>query len=504
MKLKYIVQKNKDYYLILLVVLAVLLRLMNLGYSDFQGDEIKALFRPTQNISSYEFLLDQRKGPIQFIVTGLVGLFDNNFSSQFLARLPFALAGILAVVYFYKLLKIHFDNKVAFYSAFFLATNGFFIAFSRLVQYQSFVILFDVLALYFLTLAVKRKGFEVKGIYLGFIFWALSVLSHYDGIFIAPFVLYLLIGWWKKSEIQKLKLKTLLFSGLTFLILVGSFYIPFIFSISSATKDYWAGRITGDVSAKLSSSRYLFTVYQPIYAVHIYTILGLLGVLSLYKRRGALVWVFAWLLIPLLFLEKFVYIPGTHIYTYLLPAFVFLAFGVISIERAIKFVLKGDYNIVLRNTGLVMVLGFLFLQSYMVFVDNKTEYPWKDEKFLLWTFPHPSPIYHLSMFGFPYNRNWEGIQEFTRNYSDITAYSTNERKSIPRFYVPLEKSSEKAGFYIYIRDPQSFTNEILSEKAAYWVERYKPQYTFTRNGETLSRVYVMPVGTLAQIMEQGY
>ena len=48
------------------------LRFVNLGYSDYQGDEIKALFRSLAGASLLSFLLDQRKGPLQFLVTYLM------------------------------------------------------------------------------------------------------------------------------------------------------------------------------------------------------------------------------------------------------------------------------------------------------------------------------------------------------------------------------------------------------------------------------------------------
>src|SRR4030042_5392019 len=93
---------------ILIMILASILRLVNLGYSDYQGDEIKAFFRPNDDQSEVDFLLNQRKGPIQFIITGFIGYFDNNFSNRFIARLPFALAGIFSIYFFYKLVLLNY------------------------------------------------------------------------------------------------------------------------------------------------------------------------------------------------------------------------------------------------------------------------------------------------------------------------------------------------------------------------------------------------------------
>jgi len=58
----------KKIAVIALFLLAGVLRFVNLGYSDYQGDEIKALYNPKE-IKSAQFFLEQRKGPMQFLVT---------------------------------------------------------------------------------------------------------------------------------------------------------------------------------------------------------------------------------------------------------------------------------------------------------------------------------------------------------------------------------------------------------------------------------------------------
>jgi hypothetical protein len=62
---------------LLFVFLAgMILRIVNLGYSDYQGDEIKAFYLPAPGQSIPEFLFTQRKGPLQFIITGILTLVD--------------------------------------------------------------------------------------------------------------------------------------------------------------------------------------------------------------------------------------------------------------------------------------------------------------------------------------------------------------------------------------------------------------------------------------------
>lgn len=577
---------KKHYLLIVLLVLAIFLRLLNLGYSDFQGDEIKALFIPEPGQSISDFLLTQRKGPVQFLVTYLITFASPDYSSEFITRLPFALAGILAVFFFYKFLLLEFDKKLAFFATFFLVTNGFFIAFSRIVQYQSFVIMFMIAALYFFSLASRSKEWAVKGIYVGFILWALSILSHYDGVFIFPYVAYLLFRWSKKqvfdfsNVLEMFKFKSifknfrhLLLSGLIFIFLLVLFYIPFVFNLDDATKNYWAGRLEG-TGDKLASSVYLFSVYQPIYVFEMYLVLFILGVFQFLKRfigfellmsvaksrfkniGTLLVLTFSdnfhkvvalnvWFLVAFLFFEGLVSIPGTHIYTYLLPMFIYLGFGVVMIDQLLQRLLK-HFGLVISTVGIAIVFAFIFFQSFAVFVDHTKEYPWRNEKFLLWTLPAPSPVYHLSMFGFPYYRHWEEIADFilsdsgvvpcprnkpletcTHGNDKVTFYSTNERDSIARYHIPYSKETNKAGYYVYIRDPQSFSHELNQEKVEYWAANYPAVLTLTNCqedmlsgnfsdilglhkgsckavSETVAEVHYMAPGGLVPIQELGY
>ncbi len=466
---------KKNLPVIIVTLTAGILRLFNIGYSDYQGDEIKALFLPSSDQSAFSFLMDQRKGPMQFIITAALKYIDPTYDNQLLVRLPFALAGTLAVFFFYKLIKHHFGERIAFFSSLFFATNGFFIALSRIVQYQPFVILFMVLTLY---------AFTHKRYYLAFSFWALSILSHYDGIFIAPFVLYLVY--------KDLKNNHLWLGAALGGIFLASFYVPFVLSISEATKSYWLGRLEG-TGGKISSSRYLFQVYQPIYAIHFYTALAFLGIIQAARvvnlKIAALA---AWFLFPFAFLEMLVEIPGTHIYTYLLPLAVLMGFGIeLCILIAEKVLNKhGKY---LVYAGLIVLFVFLFAQSYMIYVDHSREYPWEDEKFVFWTFAKPSAVYHLSLFGFPYYRHWEEIRDLVESKPNIGFYSCNERSSISRYSVPLQKNAQYAGFYIHILNPQSFRDVIEEERIKDWVKAYNADRTYyDSNGRVISEVYIIP------------
>ncbi len=528
---------QKKWALVVLFVVAGFLRLWNLGYSDYQGDEIKALYNPKEATSA-KFFLEQRKGPMQFLVTAGLKTLTPDYRNRFLVRLPFALSGFGAVVVFYLVAKSLFYEKIAFYATIFFATNGFLIAFSRIVQYQSLVIFFGLLAIY-LTKKYVDTGKPRFLIYAS-VSLALSILSHYDGVFFIPMIFGLLLHKNTNIVLKHLVLPTLLFITLT-----GAFYIPFALNVAQSTTAYWAGRISGDVSNKISSSRYLFSVYQPIYVLHIYTILGIMGfclsgLVALYKLfpqvlskflahvykmevfKGAhspfslsiLLSLLAWFLLPFIALEAVISIPGTHIYTYLIPLFLLVGFAIFHMDLMVaKFTLIAK-KALFTSSPLFVKLGhfikldfifnsvrpvftvcvwllflFLSLQSYFVFVDHTYEYPWENKQFLIWTLPKPTPIFHLSMFGFPYYRHWDEIGDFIKSDKKALYYTTNERVSIARYHVDLEKDGEKAGYYIYIKNPQTFTNEITNKRVDVWIKTNPPVVQYSNSGRTVSGVY---------------
>lgn len=488
----------KRAFIVVLFVMAGVLRLINLGYSDYQGDEIKALYNPKE-VHSINFFLEQRKGPMQFLVTaGLKGL-TPDYRNRLLLRLPFALAGLCSVIVFFLIVRRLFNDKVAFYSLIFIATNGFFVAFSRLVQYQSLVILFGLLAIYLTSRYMDYQ--KPKFIVLASVSLSLSLLAHYDGIFFGPIILGLLLS-------KKIIIKHLAVAVSVFLIMTGTFYLPFVSNIAKSTTDYWTGRITGEVSGKISSSRYLFSVYQPIYVLHLYTVLGIIGLVLavLHSVRKApphtifnrvhgefksmpMIFLLLWFAIPFVLLEKFIAIPGTHIYTYLIPGFLLVGFALFYLELILnKFIKKLS---VPYFVGIFLMTVFLFLQSYYIFVDHSVEYPWENKKFLLWTLPKPTPIFHLSMFGFPYYRYWDNVGDYIKVANQSDFYTTNERVSISRYHIDLVKDGERAGYYVYVSDPQTFTNEILNERISRWVTNNEPEIQFSNGRKVVTRIYLV-------------
>jgi predicted membrane channel-forming protein YqfA (hemolysin III family) len=472
--------KLKILPVIFLVFVTLWLRLVNLGYSNYQGDEIKALSLPFPGQNFIDFLFQQRKGPTQFIITYLIKLVNPTFTNEFLTRLPFALAGILAIFFFYRMVKLNFGTRIALYAS-----------------------MFSILAIYAISLAIKRKRWKVGGLYLGMLFWGIAVLSHYDGLFIAPFVIYLLVCWYSSNVDLpvRIRLKHIFLSSGIFILIPAFFYIPFVFSITERTRTYWSARIQEPIDVDtIKSSLVTFKIYNPLIVIYLYASLGLLSILKFKKTFPVILWfIFPWIV-----LEGIVYDPGTHIYTYLIPATILVAFGAAVIEDVLEKVAGEVYGSVLSKAGLAILFIFLFTLSHFIFVDHTPEYPWEERKYLIWTLEEPDQKYKLWLYGFPYYRYWDEIVEYITSSENNSFYATNEKKSISEHYVPYEFNVNQSGYYIHIHNPQRLREKLAKDKIRYWRKNYQPVKVFEYRGRIVAEIYLMPKGDVSEIKKAGY
>jgi hypothetical protein len=298
-----------------------------------------------------------------------------------------------------------------------------------------------------------------------------------------------------------------------------AFYIPFSFYIDAETRLYWIARLSEQASEKLSSSILLFQIYQPVYVLTVYMSLFALGLVFfiglVIKRDQENVqnWVpvdisvrqfiknvlaaLVWFLVVFLLMEVAIYNPGTHIYTYLLPAFVFLGLGIFAIEQLVKRIqwIKGLHQVFL--IGLSGLFLFIFLQSYQIFVDGSQEYPWENERFLFWTLKKPPSAitdrYTLSMFGFPYYRDWESIGQYIQENSDFNTVSANEPDEVINFFVRKKgRRFSLYRYYISINNPRSFI-PILNERIAVLLNDQEPVFRVVKNNEVLAEIYRLEI-----------
>ena len=486
-----------------LVVVTLWLRLVNLGYSDYQGDEIKALATPASGQSLVQFLLEQRKGPTQFVISyGLQRIYPA-MDNEFFTRLPFALAGALAIGVFYLLVELHFGKRIGLVAAILLSINGLMVGLSRIVQYQPLVILFSLLTLYFFSLAEKSRRWQVGGIYLGMVCWAAALLTHYDGIFIAPMAIVLLARWYRrKTDLPaRLRVKHLLLPALLAILLLVIFYGPYVYALSGSTLSYFWLRIAGEgEQAGTPSSLFTFRLYNPLLAIYACLFFGALSVFRMRKLWS--IWL--WLLFPWLVLEVLLADPGTHIYAYVIPATILAAQGIDVCAVFASKLIKDQRSEVIIYAGAAGILAFLALVSHLIFIDHSPEYPWEERRILSWTIGKPDPEYRMWVFGFPYNRQWEEIGKFVSKEPGTGYYATNENKSIAEYFVPYPFDINRAGYYIHVYHPQSFRDKLADDKIRYWMKNYVPVKTIQNQGNVVAEIYQMPAGNVDEIRKMGY
>jgi 4-amino-4-deoxy-L-arabinose transferase-like glycosyltransferase len=217
--------------LILLLVLAAALRLPALGGAELHDDEASVLLTASRiYYGQDDVLLLQLKGPVQALLpTGplvLTGLLN-----EWMARLPFAIAGLGIVLGSYVLARRCFndDASAGLFAAAALTLDGFMIAFSRIVQYQSIVMLMTIGAIWCM-LRFAEGGERPQRYLLAASLWiSIALLSHYDGIYGLPALAILLIvgaqrrNWRLRQWLHGLAVPLVLGGGL-----LASFYLPFV------------------------------------------------------------------------------------------------------------------------------------------------------------------------------------------------------------------------------------------------------------------------------------
>jgi hypothetical protein len=500
--------------LTILLVPTLILRFQNLGYSDYIGDEHKSFIQPLPGQSTFEFFMTRRKGPMQFVVSHIPYLITHDFRNELAQRLPYAMISVFAVVAFFFLVKKLTSNMwTAFIAAFLLSVNGFIVGFGRIAQYQNLNMLFSFLSLYFYLdlLSQNKKALHLRSTLLGTLFFCLSTLSHWDSIFVLPVIAWIFIACVRNETYSREEKKVLLFRNFALgcLILL-PFLLPYAwFQITSeANKTYFIRRIELGHS-NLDRYKLLIELYNPFITLGFLAMTSLISLLRIKKTWIYFVWFFFGLGVFELFVRK----PGTHIYNFLIPAFILSAVGVTTFVRLMPKLLKA-VPIVL----ITVLFGFFYYQSFRILLDQTPEYPWRakrvfelDElgisqqirlrrKFYGETYitaynllrtktPEYSLEQKLPLFGFPHYRYWNEINDFINEQNELTGescgYITNEVKTISEWYMDVDWTIDDCFYAVGVRYPLSFVNDYKFPQ----VGNKKTVHTIDLGDETVVKIY---------------
>ena len=297
-------------WLVLPLALALATRLWGLGVAEFQGDEAYALMLAKGVVHGQaEILLVHMKGPVEALLpTG--GLAVTGTTSELAARLPFALAGVGLVLGVWalagRLLGGRRGDVMGWVAAMGVACDGLLVAFGRMVQYQTVVLLLAAAALW-LTWRFYAGGAARRYLAAAAFCAAVAVLAHYDGAYIAPALAWLVVagglrrGWRLRAWAANLALPLAVGLGLTL-----SFYVPFVlhehFRQTLSHLETRSGQGGGPAALfnNLAGYAVMLSVYTTRYAaaaMGLALLATLAALLALFLRPRVVGWALAGLLV---------------------------------------------------------------------------------------------------------------------------------------------------------------------------------------------------------------
>jgi hypothetical protein len=481
--------------IIVIIIPSAYLRITDLSYSDYIGDEQKSFIRLKEDENLYDFFMKQRKGPMQFLFSYAAFFVNGTYRDEAAIRLPYALVSVLSVVLFYIMVKKLTQSRVAgFFAALLLGSNGFFVGFGRIAQYQNLNLVFSFLSIIYAHDLIAKNKHYIRSSLLAVLFFTLSLFSHWDAVFIVPVLAAYFIQFLFRKDIEK-KTKIVVYRNSILLgaILILPFMIPYSMHLldSEANQTYLSRRVASGFS-DINYYKFLIELYNPYVT---FTFVGTLAALGALRFKKSWIYVL-WFMFTFIIFWYFFRKPGTHIYNFVIPAIILAS---LTIDLLVKLLPK-----FLKIVPIIPLLGFIaffYFQSYVFFVDHSLEYPWERKKlyvypknylpknnfideFAFYFLSQETPMYYdkpkLPLFGFPHGRYWNEINDFISEQNILRnenyGYHTNEDKSVSEWYMSA-KYSDKNGFYgVGISKPTNFV----------------PDWSYTKYGK--SRVVVKEFG----------
>ncbi len=205
--------KKGLWQIVVILVFATILRTFGLGFSEFHGDEVMitgraiALCKALSSPINLGIVLAHIHPPVEIILP--IPFLLTFGVTEFVARLPFALAGIASVYLIYRIAKALFSSKVGVLSATLLCFSGFHIMFSRIVMATSIELMLVLLATFFLIEATDstRDSGKIEWTMLG-VSLGLGLLTQYHALLLLPSVFFFLrekFGsvWWMEENVRR-------------------------------------------------------------------------------------------------------------------------------------------------------------------------------------------------------------------------------------------------------------------------------------------------------------
>jgi 4-amino-4-deoxy-L-arabinose transferase-like glycosyltransferase len=485
--------------LLVLLLTAAFFRLANLGYSEFQGDEVAVLDKAQAVLQGYDDVLFlHKKGPAEILLATLTYAAGWRINEG-VARLPFAVANLCGVVGLYALGQRVFSHRAGWWAALLVALNGFFVAFGRIVQYQSLVFLFSVLGLW---CALRfREQLDRRYLWLSALFLASGLLAHSDAIFATAAAAFVVFGAFLTrrvtvTHVARSLAAPVLIAGVP----LAAFYVPFVLHPHfHVAQEYLGGRTGQPPYSNFGYFLTIGTVYNAIYyliligvglvwvaavrlsrlgrsrwflptALLALLILSLLRpglwriagfesigliflalLLALFFSPGeSLGWrvMLLWFGLPFLVYGFLFRDPRTHLYV-LFPG-ASLLWGV-ELDRL---TLRLKDKAWLLNGTVVAVLAVSTAYLYILFVNHTPEYKrtYPAHRIHFFWVPYADRFPRQGLFGFPYRAGWKMVGYLYATGVLQGDYDSNEETHITGWYLRDLSTCDGATRYYFLAE----------------------------------------------------
>jgi hypothetical protein len=485
--------------------------LLDLGSSEFQGDEAKVVWRAAALLQGLPDALHAHyRPPGEILLTAsLSGAL--NALTELHSRLPFALAGVIAVSALFQLVRVMFGTPAALAAGLLIAINGYFVAFGRTLQYPSVTLLIDVLALLCLVRFAQEPASRVGYAMVGGLLLAGSALTALSAVLLLPVAVVVL--W--PSVFGKCR------AGLTALT---AWLWPLLVLVPALAAAYVIRPQVGAESSELPSAApylgqrlgerlFYFNVADFLDSANHYNsglyVLVLLGaLLLLLVRLGLRQWdrligpaeathfrsrimvILVWVAGPLTAHLLLVRAPQTH-WREVFP-------GLIVVGAVI---LAGIYAKLGSQVGRLTALlaGGLFLASVVHFVYVSWLQRWPEYQLAYPDYRHPLdwnpnvkpsggvqtvvPRYGGGVYGAAHHHGWKTVAAMVARGVLPADYDTNEREAVSAWYLKQPRSCPKeARLYVHAPNTPQARSAIERGRAP---PGFSPAYQVQVEGRTM-------------------
>jgi len=465
--------------LLIVILVAASFRLVNLGYSEFQGDESVIMGRTARVLTGDDAqLFYHHKGPAEILFPTATWALSGTIN-EWQARLPFTFASLLGIGGFYLLGQRWINRRSALIAALLLAINGYFIGFGRIVQYQNLVLVGVTLGILALWRWSQEEG--TRWLFVGTTLLAFALLAHYDAVLVLPAVIFIVgrrLWLHRRNYLPELR-QALLASPLAIAILL-AFYLPYFLNPSFArTLSYLTeSRLSdeGMLYNNLITSLPLNTFYNSTYYFAGVMLLVLVALFSAFQSRRLLIPVcgivlvsltlivdrltlaagpvialllilvvlsprittasrviWLWFSAPFVFYYFLVGNPITHVLN-AFPGALLLAGW--SLDRMLSRLTRKAVRYTVSLVGLAAFV-FLAYYPYLMFVQHEREIKriWPEYRPTLYWRPYEERPY-TGFFGFPYRAGWKAVGALANQGVITGTYASNEEQETTTWYVP--------------------------------------------------------------------